>query len=292
MIFNKQALLALGIACAACPFSHASKGGKNSPDSSKAHKEQNTTFFLASAACAQKCMSAEFQPDHHLLTNAIQHCDAKSSRQMWDIVPVPDSTFVKFKSVGVGASADSTNGWCLAPVPQEADGVMGSVSAGAMVFFMQLQTSDGYILNNHATPELLSIPENLMNPGLVMRDTDFGGELLEAAKFVGDGWSDHDMCSGKLGLVSCKNPASNWYSTGGQLMSTYCLSMNYSSFLSVNEECTDLQLSTTSDGATAISRSQTFMAVTQEFIETIPPPPAPTYSPTTTTYPQTPTANP
>ena len=108
MIFSKQALLALGIACAASPFSrvgavrgdekkspldtfarklghhpggeHSSskgKGGKNPPNSSKAHKEeQNTPFFVASAACAQKCISAEFGPDTHLLTNAIQHCDA------------------------------------------------------------------------------------------------------------------------------------------------------------------------------------------------------------------------
>ena len=99
----------------------------------------------------------------------------------------------------------------------------------------------------------------------------------------GDGWSDHDMCSNgsKLGLVSCDSPRAQWSSTNGQLISPFCWGIGLSSFLSVNEECTDLQLSTTSDGATAISRQQTFMAVTQEFIETIPVlTPVPTDSPT------------
>src|SRR6056300_1706589 len=97
--------------------SSTSKGGKNppNPNSSKAHKEESTSLFVASAACAQKCISAEFEPDHHLLTNAIQQCDAQSSRQMWHIVS--DGTFIKVKSVA--ASAGSTDGgYCLGVVPQ------------------------------------------------------------------------------------------------------------------------------------------------------------------------------
>jgi len=165
MIFDKRALLALGVACAAAgPFSRVgavrgdekkspldttarkldakagkegstkklktpsaktsstSKGGKNPPNSSKAHKEESTSLFVTSAACAQKCISAEFEPDHHLLMNAIQQCDAKSRIQQWDIVS--DGTFVKVKSVA--ASADSTNGgWCLGVVPQVASGGFG-----------------------------------------------------------------------------------------------------------------------------------------------------------------------
>ena len=98
------------------------------------------------------------------------------------------------------------------------------------------------------------------------------------------------MCSNgsKLGLVSCDNPSAQWSSTDGELISPYCWGIGLSSILSVNEECTDLQLST-ADGATAISRAETFMAVTQEFVETIPPPAVPTDSPTDipTYYPTT-----
>ena len=404
MIFSKQALLALGVACAASPFSRVgavrgdakspldptarkldakagkessstggehstSKGGKNPPNSSKAHKEeQNTPFFVASAACAQKCMSAEFGPDTHLLTNAIQHCDAQSSRQMWHSVPVPDSTFVKVKSVI--ASGDSTNGWCLGPVPQVA-GALGAMRPSYVAPVAQI------------TGEETVVDLIMKEEGYVMGEIN--PNFFEMAWPTGDGYEDHDMCSNgsKLGLVSCDNPSSQWYSTDGQLISPYCLSIGLSSFLSVNEGCTDLQLSTTSygaasapdngpykagiiaaitelkdstgssfiaikehmqgnnlvygefndsrltetleegvaagtfvkvkasyklsasantaDGATAISRAETFMAVTQAFVETIPPPPAPTDSPTsnptTATYtptgaPMEPTSNP
>ncbi len=105
---------------------------------------------------------------------------------------------------------------------------------------------------------------------------------MGAFTIVGDGYEDDDMCrnDSKLGLVPCDHQQSNWYPTDGQLISTFCWGIGHSSFLSVNEGCTDLQLSTTSDGATAISRGETFMAVTQEFIETIRAPAAPTYSPT------------
>ena len=318
MIFDKRALLALGVASAAGPFSRvdavrgyenkhpldttarkldakavkegtantsnpglfkessnhggehssASKGGKNPPNSSKAHKE-STPFFVASAACAQKCISAEFEPDHHLLMNAIQHCDAQSSRQMWHIVQ--DGTFVKVKSVA--ASGDSTGGWCLGVVPQ--------VSGG------------------------LSMTRTIIDAGVMLGSgmIDFAGAMHAFIGVGGDGYEDDDMCSNgnKLGLVSCDHPTAQWSSTDGQLISPFCWGIGHSSFLSVNEGCTDLHLSTTSDGATAISRSETFMAVTQDFVETIPPPPVPTYiptyNPTTATStpsgsPMEPTANP
>ena len=197
---------------------------------------------------------------------------------MWHIVPVPDSTFVKVKSVI--ASGDSIDGYCLGVVPQEA-GALGGSSA-----FSGLAIGDEYVGK-------MPYVENIMSED-VRQGMDFS---LTEMKFnlLGDGWGDHDMCSNgsKLGLVSCDHPSSQWYSTDGQLISPYCSSIGLSSFLSVNEECTDLQLSTTSDGATAISRAETFLAVTQEFVETIPPPPpAPTYYPTDnpTTATDTPTS--
>ena len=266
MIFVKRALLALGVAFAAGPFSrvgaasskgskddvgpasfspdihgkYTSKGSKNHPNSSKAHKE-STSLFVASAACAQKCISANYPVDSHLLTDTIQQCDAASSRQMWDIVS--DGTFVKVKSVG--ASGDSADDWCLGVVPQD--------SFGSGMDFAVI--------------------------------TSMFADIV----FTGDGWVDHDMCTdgSKLGLVSCDHPTAQWYSTDGQLISTFCWGAGLTSFLSVNEGCTDLHLSTTSDGATAISRKETFMAVTQEFVQTIPAPAAPTRNPT-----YYPTANP
>ena len=81
------------------------------------------------------------------------------------------------------------------------------------------------------------------------------------------------MCNGgKLGLVSCGDPASQWYATGGQLISLHCYALGYSSMLSVDEGCNDLFVCmTTPDNA--ITRAQTFLAVTQDFIESIPPAP-------------------
>jgi hypothetical protein len=283
MIFGKRALLALGIACAACPFSHASKGGKSPPNSSKAHKE-STPYFVASATCAQKCISAEFEPDNHLLTNAIQHCDAQSSRQMWDIVS--DGTFVKVKSVA--ASADSTGDYCLGVVPQEAGGLgmklimSGNVGAGdLMVGSMladQMAFENTMEMEKDASLAAASGSVSAMFTDMILSNPAF--RTANPLELNGDAWIEYDMCSGKLGLVPCDNPRAQWSSTDGQLISPFCWGIGYSSFLSVNEGCTDLQLSTTTDGATAISRAETFMAVTQEFVETIPPPPAPTYYPT------------
>ena len=320
MIFDKRALLALGIACAAAgPFSRvgavrgyekkqpldttarkldakavkegtantsnpglfkessnhggehssASKGGKNPPHSSKAHKE-STPFFVASAACAQKCISAEFEPDHHLLMNAIQHCDALSSRQMWHIVQ--DGTFVKVKSVA--ASGDSTNGdWCLGVVPQEE----GEVNNIMLKNILDKEAGSGRLYFAFGQPGN-SVEPMGVGAGHPVLAAGFTDMLLKS----GDGYEHDDMCSNgnKLGLVSCDHPTAQWSSTDGQLISPFCWGIGHSSFLSVNEGCTDLHLSTTSDGATAISRSETFMAVTQDFVETIPPPPVPTYHPT------------
>ena len=330
MIFRKQALLALGVAGAASPFSRvgavslrgdekspldaiarklakkklgmvvkepseynglkiekeestggehsssssssSSKGAKNPPNSSKAHKE-STPFFVASAACAQKCISAEFGPDTHFLTNAIQHCDAASSRQMWDVLQ--DGTFVKFKYVA--ASGDPTNGHCLGVAPQ----VVGGLGVMYDHMFYVNQKED------------LAQPAQPLSGLMILDSVNWvtaGQKRFGMSSFsltgAGDGWGDHDMCSNgsKLGLVSCDHLSAQWSSTNGQLISPFCWGIGLSSILSVNEECTDLQLSTTSDGTTAISRAETFMAVTQAFIETIPPPPVPTYYPTSRTY--------
>jgi hypothetical protein len=113
--------------------SDTSKGGKNPPSSSKAHKDPPTTpVFVASASCAGDCISAiygrtnEIQPISAIYgrTNEIQPCDANSLHQQWDLLQ--QGTFTMVKSVG--ASADSTDDWCVGLVPQR-DGDMCSDGA-------------------------------------------------------------------------------------------------------------------------------------------------------------------
>jgi hypothetical protein len=238
------------------------KGGKNPPSSSKAHKDPTTPFFVASASCAGDCISANYSPDSSFLTNAIQPCDAKSLHQQWDLLQ--HGTFIMVKSVG--ASAGSTDGWCLGVVPQ-GDGLMGMFER--MVF----------------------------RGGVGM--IDFAGSTPFMLPFItsGDGYEDNDMCSSgsKLGLVHCGDPASHWYPTDGQLLSALCWSLGFTSLLTVNEDCNELSLSmtTATDGATAsITRAETFMVVDKEFVESIPPPapttPAPTPTETYTYVPTTP----
>ncbi len=264
MIFDKQVVVGLGVAYAASPFprvnavafphvaaetggeksplddtiarkladkagkgaasngaghSDTSKGGKNPPSSSKAHKDPNTPVFVASASCAGDCMSANYSPDSNFLTNAIQPCDANSLHQQWDFLQ--HGTFTMVKSVG--ASADSTKDWCVGVVQQESGGL---------------------------------------------------GQYFDTIV---------DMCidGANLGLVRCGDPASLWYATD-QILSAQCWSHGVTSLLTA-EGCNELSLSTTTatDGATApITRTETFMAVDKEYIESIPPP-TPTNAPTT-----------
>ena len=111
--------------------SDTSKGGKNPPSSSKAHKDPTTTpFFVASASCAGDCISGNYSPDSHFLMNAIEPCDANSLRQQWDFLQ--RGTFTMMKSVS--ASADSTHDWCVGVVPQgdgHWDGAEAMCNSGA-----------------------------------------------------------------------------------------------------------------------------------------------------------------
>ena len=246
--------------------SDTSKGGKNPPSSSKAQKDPTVPVFVASASCAGECMSASYSPDSHFLTNAIEPCDAKSLRQQWDFLQ--HGTFTMMKSVG--ASADSTDDWCVGVVQQEA----GVGYSFPMRYIDMIEPFEP--------------GPNAFGSGMI----DFAGPVVfDNMDFImrplvtsGDGWVDHDMCSNgaKLGLVRCGDPASLWYPTDGQIVSALCWSHGLTSLLTA-EGCNELSLSTTTatDGASApITRAETFMAVDKEFIKSIPPP-APTDAPTT-----------
>ena len=81
-----------------------------------------------------------------------------------------------------------------------------------------------------------------------------------------------DMCNnGSVGLVSCNHPAAQWISNGANLVSALCWKNGISSFLTVNEGCSELSVMAADDGNDALLRSQTFMLTEQDFIETIVP---------------------
>ena len=50
-------------------------------------------------------------------------------------------------------------------------------------------------------------------------------------------------CNGELGLANCDHPGTNWYNTGGNLLSALCWDQFAPAAMSVNEECTDLRVS-------------------------------------------------
>ena len=173
-------------------------------------------------------MSANYPPDGHLLTDAIEQCDAESYYQQWEFLKVGTFTMLK----NVGASDESTD-WCLGVVLQEVGG---------------LGSADAWLWAN--------------------RGVGVGGFRQRESEIVG----------GKLGLVSCGDPSSQWYTTGGQFIPSHCYALGYSSILSVDEGCNNLFVSmATPDDA--ITRAQTFLAVDKKFIESIPPS-APTDAPT------------
>jgi hypothetical protein len=78
------------------------------------------------------------------------------------------------------------------------------------------------------------------------------------------------MCSGTpLGLASCNDPAAKWIFNGANLISALCWKNGISSFMTVNEECSELSVMAADGGNDDILRSQTFMLTEQDFIETI-----------------------
>ncbi len=81
-----------------------------------------------------------------------------------------------------------------------------------------------------------------------------------------------EMCHhNSLGLMSCNDPAAQWLFNGGNLISALCWKNGISSFMAVNEECSELSVLAADGGNDALMRSQTFILTEQDFIETIVP---------------------
>mmetsp|Transcript_11622 Transcript_11622/g.23302 ORF Transcript_11622/g.23302 Transcript_11622/m.23302 type:complete len:246 (+) Transcript_11622:100-837(+) len=75
-----------------------------------------------------------------------------------------------------------------------------------------------------------------------------------------------EECGGLLGLLDCNHPGTNWFNTGGQFLSASCWNQGVSAALSVDESCTDL---TVDNSSSAITKSETFMLLESDFIESI-----------------------
>ena len=69
-----------------------------------------------------------------------------------------------------------------------------------------------------------------------------------------------DLCSGKLGLVRCTHSSTDWYFTGDQLLSATCWSKGFSVAMTVDEECSDLTVS---------SDLSAFMLISADFVSSI-----------------------
>jgi hypothetical protein len=81
---------------------------------------------------------------------------------------------------------------------------------------------------------------------------------------------DEVSCNGQLALVDCQDPSANWLFSGAQLFSAECWIQGHSAAMTVNEDCTSLELNLTVNGVPEpITRSQSFMFLEPSFIETI-----------------------
>ena len=82
--------------------------------------------------------------------------------------------------------------------------------------------------------------------------------------------ANEETCNGQLALVDCQDPTASWMFTGSLLFSAACWAQGHSAAVTVNEDCTSLELSLAEKGAPSpITRAQSFMFLEPSFIETI-----------------------
>ena len=219
----------------------ASKSAKKTPgtpsptDAATKASKSNTPiapieYFLAPFSCPKECISAHgYEPDSHLLEDAVVECDANDSYQKWKVHQV--GGLLKFES-----AAEHDHDMCLAVVHQDPE--HDSNLAGYWI-----QQKDSYVgqmwLAGH-------IPFDIRQDGSTRR------KLLSEDEVDG-------MCSeGKLGMAHCDHPGSYWYNTGGNLLSALCWDQGTPTAMSVDETCTGMNvLNTTMTGD--LTTSETFM---------------------------------
>ena len=287
MIFNRKVVHA--VTCSAGVFFRAAAAAEGK--STKGTKGQinltPTLYFLNPSSCPRDCVQcntyslsagAPQQVDGHGTGEAVQPCEAENKHQMWRFHQKDGLTMIE---------SEYNPGDCLAVVPpQEADGLGFSMT---MTFFAIDQLKAG-MLNSPGHVDFssgdinvmgvakdmitgatgLARPDGTLNLMMAMNGA-LGGLVADKMGF-GDGWVVDDMCQhGSVGLVSCNHPAAQWISNGANLVSALCWKNGISSFLTVNEGCSELSVMAADGGNDALLRSQTFLLTEQDFIETIVP---------------------
>lgn len=118
--------------------------------------------------------------------------------------------------------------------------------------------------------------ESVFNPGDCLavvspQEADVTGDLYDDPYFAQNDPDPEAMCNGSafLGLTSCNDPAAQWLFNGGNLISALCWKNGISSFMTVNEGCSELSVLAANGGDDALFRSQTFLLTEQDFIQTI-----------------------
>ena len=137
--------------------------------------------------------------------------------------------------------------WACSPLPEQVDdNDNGGHGTGEAV-----QTCDAE--NKHQMWRLhekdgLTMIESVFNPGdclAVVPPQEADDGLPSWPPFAQYKYSVlADMCNGNgsVGLVSCNDQAAQWIFNGANLISALCWKNGISSFLTVNEECSELSV--------------------------------------------------
>ena len=218
----------------------ADKAGKsNTPTASKSSKgKTGDDYFIAPFSCPQRCISADgYEPDSHLLEDAVVECDVNDSYQKWKVHQV--GSLLKFES-----AAQHDHDMCLAVVHQDPDHLSNDLEA----------LNEAWLGWNQLTGVQ-------MGPSVFF---NFDGQLVEAGE---DGSRRRNLlsedevdgiCSGKLGMAHCNHPGSYWYNTGGNLLSAFCWDQDTPTAMSVDETCNGMKVSNTTMTGD-LTTSETFM---------------------------------
>jgi hypothetical protein len=265
MIFDRKVILAVTFSAGVFFRAAAAAEGK----SSKGTKSQNNPvplYFLNPSSCPQDCVQCYDysllygtpapEIDGHGTGEAVQPCDAENIHQMWRLHQKDGLTMIE----SVFNSGD-----CLAVVsPQD---------GGTQLDHAVLAASNSFA-GFFPPAEVLGTGASIMHG----TDVDHAVTAIGMVNMVftgagaGDGWVVDDICkNGSVGLASCNDPAAQWFLNGANLISALCWKNGISSFLTVNEECSELSVLAADGGNDALLRSQTFMLTEEDFIETIVP---------------------
>ena len=229
------------------PSPSDSKSGKGTtPIGSKSSKSKTDEYFIAPFSCPQKCISAEpYAPSSHLLEGAVNDCDASDSYQRWKVHQV--GSLLKFES-----AAQHDHDMCLAVVHQDPVHVTNNLGYIAPEFWNI--SGESYASQDWSITEF----EQFLSASMTFPVLGSVSEQQLVSEEDVDG-----ICNGgKLGLAHCSHPGTNWYITGGKLLSAFCWNHDTSTAMSVDDPnaptCTNLVAVDTGISGD-LTTSETFM---------------------------------